>query len=76
MRLFLKHATDKVYIRKSIKISLIVGTIIAAVNHYDMFIEGTYSTRRWIQIILSDLIPYGVLQHIPLLCTEDILNMK
>jgi hypothetical protein len=60
MRLFLKYATQRATLRRSAKVAALVGTILAAINHYDMFLSGTFTTRRWIQIIVTYFVPFSV----------------
>lgn len=40
--------------------ALFVGTILATINHYDMFISGEFMTRRVIQIIVTYFVPFFV----------------
>jgi len=39
---------------------LFVGTILASINHYDMFITKEFVTRRIIQIIITYFVPFSV----------------
>lgn len=58
MNLFFKHAFNKDTILRSVKVSLVVGTILALLNHYN-HIEGLTSTYI-IQILLTYLVPFCV----------------
>lgn len=58
--IFLKHATDKICIKRSIKVSLVVGTILALINQYDAIFFGTLTSTNIIQILITYLVPYGV----------------
>ena len=60
MKLFLKYATDKVCVYRSVKVALIVGSVIGLINHYDALFYGTLTTRRIFQILLTFLVPYSV----------------
>jgi hypothetical protein len=60
MRLFFKYATQPATLRRAAKVAALVGTILAAINHYDMFLSGTFTTRRWIQIIVTYCVPFSV----------------
>ena len=60
MRLFLKYATERAIAVRSLKVAIVVGTILAAINHYDMFMSGEYTARRVAQIFLTYLVPYCV----------------
>ena len=42
------------------RISLVVGTILGIINHYDMFISENYETSRIIKILVTYLVPFSV----------------
>jgi len=63
MKLFIKHATMKHNLSRAIKVGLVVGTILAIINHYDMFVLGDYELRRFMQIILTYFVPFSVSLH-------------
>ena len=63
MKHFIRHAKQKHNIRRAIKVGLVVGTILAAINHYDMFLTGQYSITRFIQIGVTYLVPFSVNLH-------------
>ena len=60
MRLFLKYATTRATLRRSVKVAALVGTILAIINHYDMLLSGNFTTRRCIQIIVTYFVPFSV----------------
>ena len=60
MRLFLKYAKERVCVIRSLKIALIVGTILAFLNHYDSIFAGTLDTIHFLQIIITYAVPYSV----------------
>jgi hypothetical protein len=41
-------------------VALIVGTILAAINHGEKFPSMSISSQDWFKIILTYLVPYGV----------------
>ncbi|HSH37370.1 MAG TPA: nitrate/nitrite transporter NrtS [Chthoniobacterales bacterium] len=45
---------------RSIKVAIVVGTILAVVNHYDAILSGTFSTRTVVQIAVTYLVPFCV----------------
>lgn len=63
MKLFITHAIKKHNILRAVKVGLVVGTILAIINHYDMFLTGEYNLRRIIQIILTYFAPFFVSLH-------------
>lgn len=60
MKIFLKHCKQKNNITRAIKVSFLVGTILAVINHYDMFTANNFELRRIVQIILTYVIPFSV----------------
>lgn len=44
----------------ALKIALIVGTLLGAINHYDMFLSGNYETGRILKIIITYFVPFSV----------------
>jgi hypothetical protein len=60
MRLFLKYAKERVCVIRSLKIALIVGTILAFLNHYDSIFSGTVDATGFFQIIITYAVPYSV----------------
>lgn len=47
-------------LKRAIIIALIVGTLLAVINHYDMFLNRDYKINRFIQITLTYLVPFFV----------------
>jgi hypothetical protein len=60
MRLFLKYAKERVCVIRSLKIALIVGTVLAFLNHYDSIFAGTVDSTGFFQIIITYAVPYSV----------------
>jgi len=60
MKLFLKHAKDRVCIIRSVKVALVVGTILALINQYDAIFSGNLTPTNIFQILLTYLVPYSV----------------
>lgn len=60
MSRLIKFALTKSNLRRAIVMALSVGTLLAAINHYDMFVSGQYPTRRLIQVLVTYLVPFLV----------------
>ena len=60
MKLFLKHATDRVCVYRSLKVALVVGTILALINHFDTIFTGSLTAKHIFKILLTYLVPYSV----------------
>ena len=46
--------------RTAIRVALIVGTLLVAINHLPALLDGSATTRNVLQIALTYLVPYGV----------------
>lgn len=46
--------------KTAIKVSLIIGTVLALINHGPALLSLSLSTQNVVQIILTYLVPYGV----------------
>ena len=57
---FIDLATTAQVIKTAFRISLIVGSILALINHGEGIVNLTLSTHNIIQILLTYLVPYGV----------------
>lgn len=60
MRLFLKHANDRVCVYRSVKVALVVGTVLALINHLDRILSGSLTATNILQMLLTYLVPYSV----------------
>ena len=47
-------------IKRALKISLIVGTLLTAINHGPDLIEGSANLGNLVQILLTYCVPYAV----------------
>lgn len=47
-------------VARSVKVAILVGTILAFINHGDKILEMTLSHQDWFKIILTYLVPYSV----------------
>ena len=45
---------------RALKIALVVGTILAAINHGDAILEASMTTTAWVKVLLTFCVPYGV----------------
>ncbi|MGB1873048.1 MAG: nitrate/nitrite transporter NrtS [Candidatus Puniceispirillaceae bacterium] len=46
--------------RRSAIVALIVGTILAFINHGDLILAGTLTSACWIKMIATCFVPYTV----------------
>lgn len=57
---FFSLAVSAGVVRRAFKVALIVGTLLALINHVDAVIAGSFTTKNFIQVLLSYLVPYLV----------------
>ena len=57
---FLTTALSGEVVGTALRIALLVGTILALINHGESLIEGTLSQSNYLQIALTYLVPYCV----------------
>lgn len=47
-------------VRRATRVSLIVGTLLVAINHGEVLLHGEIDALRITQMLLTYLVPYGV----------------
>lgn len=57
---FASLALSKKVVKPALKIALIVGSILAAINHGHAIINADFSIERVVQMALTYLVPYCV----------------
>lgn len=57
---FAKHAFCKRCLKSNIILALIVGTILALINHFDAIFIGPFTKINLIQILITYLVPFFV----------------
>jgi cellobiose-specific phosphotransferase system component IIC len=60
MQVFIKHALRGHNIIRAIKVALLVGTILAIINHYDMIFTLNWDISRIIKMSITYLVPFSV----------------
>ena len=46
--------------RRALKVSLIVGCLLAAINHGDTLLAGQMASNQWLKVLLKFCVPYAV----------------
>jgi len=59
-KLFLKYASQRVCILRSLKVALVVGTVLALINHSDAIFSGALTAVSAAQILVTYAVPYSV----------------
>ncbi|GFE66170.1 nitrate/nitrite transporter NrtS [Litoreibacter roseus] len=52
--------TRRTVVRRALIMALIVGHVLAAINHGDRILSGTMSPGDWGKVLLTFLVPYTV----------------
>jgi|AntAceMinimDraft_12_1070368.scaffolds.fasta_scaffold374065_2 hypothetical protein len=60
MSVFIKTALKPAVLSTALRISLLVGTLLALINHSPAIFSLTVSPQNFVQIVLTYLVPYGV----------------
>jgi len=59
-RLFAKYAFERRCVARSLKVALVVGTVLALINHFQSIISGSLDTAVTLQILLTYAVPFSV----------------
>jgi hypothetical protein len=60
MKTWLEAALRREVVRRSLRVSLTVGTILVIVNFHDRIPGGSFDFRDLTKAVLTYLVPYGV----------------
>jgi len=56
----IKYLYKSDWVLSALKVALIVGSILFAINHGKAVYENTMNTGRWVSVLLSYVVPYCV----------------
>ncbi|WP_424988779.1 nitrate/nitrite transporter NrtS [Microbulbifer sp. S227A] len=68
---FLWLATRPSVVRRAAKIALIVGVVLAMINHGDKILSGTLGAGGVFKILLTFLVPYSVSSYSSVLAIRE-----
>ena len=57
---WLRTALRPGVVRRSLRVALVVGTLLVALNYADRIWRSDIGTLDWVKMILTYLVPYGV----------------
>lgn len=73
----MKNATSILFsaaiVMRAIKVSLVVGTLLALINHYPKIMDWSFTAETVFQIMLTYFVPYAVSTYSSY---QAIINMK
>lgn len=67
----LSVVTFRPHLRKTIRVALVVGTVIFAINQLDVVLSGDADTSTIVKAALTYLVPFGVSNYGILLASHD-----
>lgn len=68
---FMSIALSKKVMRSALKVSLIVGTLLALINHGSALFNMEISIDKFFQILLTYLVPYCVSTYSAVTATQE-----
>ena len=60
LKIALEIWLSKKILYRSVKTALVVGTILAFINHGNLILSGALTAECWIKMSLTCLVPYSV----------------
>ena len=60
LRIFVRYAGEKACILRSTEVALVVGTLLALINHYQALFSGRIGTVELLQVLVTYAVPYSV----------------
>lgn len=72
---FMKIATERSVVMRAARIALIVGIVLAIINHADSILIGAVTGSVILKIILTFLVPYCVSTYSSVLAVRDNVQM-
>jgi hypothetical protein len=54
---------ERQVVRLALKVTLVVGTILNLINHFDLLLGAPASSGTFVQIVLTYIVPYCVSTH-------------
>jgi len=59
-RSWVAAARDPAVVRRSVRVALVVGTLLVSINYGDRALAGRLGCADWVKMFLTYLVPYGV----------------
>lgn len=68
---FLEIAISRSVVIRALRIAIVVGLILAVINHGDMIVRGEFSLELLCKIFLTFLVPYSVSTYSSVLAVRE-----
>jgi hypothetical protein len=62
-RNYLASLREPAFVPMALRVSLVVGTLLFAINHGMVLIYGEMTRNRWLSALITDAVPYAVNIH-------------
>lgn len=60
---YLQALGDRRYRRSALKVALVIGSLLFAINHGPALVSGAMTPTRWFSALLTFAVPYAVNVH-------------
>jgi hypothetical protein len=60
MREALRYCRQRRHLRRTVRIALVVGVVLTAINQLDVIVSGDATTTTWVKCGLNFLVPFVV----------------
>ncbi|GGX62602.1 hypothetical protein GCM10007385_34670 [Tateyamaria omphalii] len=67
-------ATDRSVVRRATKIAIVVGVVIAVINHGDRIVTAQMDPVAWVKCALTFLVPYSVSTYSSVMAVRERLQ--
>lgn len=57
---FFTVARSRAVVTRAIKVALLVGTMLALINHGEKILNISLSSHDWLKVVITYFVPYGV----------------
>ena len=57
---FFSHFFDRRSIGRALKVALVVGPVLALINHFDLWLGSDITTERIVKIVVTFIVPFCV----------------
>ncbi|KAF0677111.1 nitrate/nitrite transporter NrtS [Profundibacterium mesophilum] len=73
---FWSIALHRTVVRRAARVALVVGVVLATINHGDAILRGDIDLSRMLKIMLTFCVPYSVSTYSSVLATRDLLATR
>ena len=60
LRILVRYAGERACVQSSMQVALVVGTVLALINHYHALFSGSIGSLELLQVVITYLVPYSV----------------